>query len=241
MRQQVSFLFLLLRLSALPALLSMAVMAALQIGLFLALRPESGDPASWMLRAQTPLALVFIGCFVVLSLFLQRPAGLRVTSHPRYTLDRLPLSPRSFLLWQSGYNTLVFLLLLAVQGLVLVGLAQAAAGHQAQGIFLLSWRIPFFHSVFPLEDGLYWLRNLVLAAGLGITAACATRKKLCGGQSLAFPALAVLAILLFFPSNAVFSGSLRFSLPLVAAVAASAIALRGALTTEQEVSSHASS
>lgn len=94
-----------------------------------------------------------------------------------YTLDRLGLSHRGRNLLYSLYHTMALVVLFAFQAAVAVGLcllySKMVDGSFVgpQTIFLAFYRVPLFHSVLPLEDWFRWLFNLVVLVCLGITTA----------------------------------------------------------------------
>ena len=73
---------------------------------------------------------------------------------------------------------MLFLLFWAAEALVLVGLAGSFARNGGflgpQTLFVTGWAVPLLHAFLPVGEPLRWVGNLVLAAGLGFTAAAGT-------------------------------------------------------------------
>lgn len=145
-----------------------------------------------------PLGWVLAGVFGVLCLLLATATLARGTGQPGYTLRRLPLSRGQVLLGQGLWNTLAFLLFWGSQALVFLGMGwsfgQGGGFLNPQTLPTAVWQVPLFHAFLPLGDPLQWAGNLVLAGGLGFTAAAFTQALHRGKGIFAFPTLALCAL-----------------------------------------------
>jgi len=103
--------------------------------------------------------------------------GCEFGSKVGYTLRRLSLSEKDVFVCQAVHNTLCYLLfwtaqilLTLVMSIFFTNLAPEGSV-SVQTVFLAYCRSPFLHSLLPLMDISLWIRNIIIAAGLGI--ACA--------------------------------------------------------------------
>lgn len=107
----------------------------------------------------------------VLSLVLADNARSRT----EYTVKRFAEGERCFFFLQAGYNILMIALYLLWQMAVMLALglwyARAIPEVGGTAVLMSFYRSEFLHSLLPLEDGWVWVRNGVLIAALGITAA----------------------------------------------------------------------
>lgn len=149
-------------------------------------------------QSRLPLDWLLVGVFLVLCLLLATATLARGKARPGYTLCRLPLSPGQVLLGQGLWNTLAFLLFWGSQALVFLGMAwsfgQGGGFLNPQTLPIAVWQVPLFHAFLPLGDPLQWAGNLVLAGGLGFTAAAFTQALHRGKGTFAFPTLALCAL-----------------------------------------------
>ena len=149
--------------------------------------------------AQSWIPLVF---FVI---FLLWTAVLLVKSHAdaACTLERLQLPGKNILAIHTCYNILSYLVLLAVQVLVLVGLFRWYGStvpesiYGPQSIMLAFYRSEFLHSLLPLADWTRYLRTLGVTVGMGLAVAGASRG-MRESQAWVVPVLILAAILFFF-------------------------------------------
>lgn len=127
-------------------------------------------------------------------------------------LNRLRMSPRGIYWEHVLYNSLCYLLLFAVEGLSLLGLAfwnrQAfPASYNHQTLMLDTYQASLLHVFFPLSDWLSWVVLAVLIAGLGICTASMPTMNRRGKRSISpFFMVGTVAfyLLLQFNSNAMF-------------------------------------
>ena len=157
------------------ALAVMAVTAAAEAGVFY-----------WSLvwGGATPLERLFDGVLfrtvaalglvaVTLVLWLRGSGG---SSHPCYTVMRLPLKRWNVLLWWIFSCTAVYLVFWGVQLAVCLGLCRLylqTVGDVVPGqtVFLAFYRSGFLHSLLPLEISGRWFGTAAFYLGLGIGAA----------------------------------------------------------------------
>ncbi len=203
MRQHLSVLTLLTRSTIYPIAVLLAVMAAVEAVLFsLAMGANGTLSLTGMIRSSR-IVWVFGAAFLLLTVLLCR-TGCEFGSRQGYTLRRLSISERAVFVWQWGYNTACYLLLWWWQALIAFALClwyASQAGPElvgSQTIFLAFYRSGLLHSLIPLEEVSRWVRNGVMALGLGACAALEPflqRRKGLPWEILAPVSLA----LLFFP------------------------------------------
>ena len=103
--------------------------------------------------------------------------GCEFKSKTSYTMRRLAISEQATFFHQAAYNTLVYLMLFAVQLVVVFGLSQyylAVVPEECisnQTMFLAFYRNEFLHSLLPLEDIGLWIRNGLLIITFGLATA----------------------------------------------------------------------
>ena len=100
-----------------------------------------------------------------------------------YTLLRLSLTDRQVFHCRALCFALCYLLLWALQLLlalvfckIFADLHQDLPGFGEQTAYLALYRHPFLHSLLPMEELTRWMRNLLLLAGLSLTASNSARK-----------------------------------------------------------------
>ena len=189
MRRYAALFQLMVRSTIYKLLAVMAVMGAVQVGLFAFQAQKIWSHAKVLadgvdVTAYYPygiadvvrsanLPLVWLWGVVVFCEILMLMAG----RGSLYTMDRLGLSRRGRNLLYSLYHTMALVVLFAFQAAVAVGLCLIyskmvdGAYVGPQTIFLAFYRVPLFHSVLPMGDWFRWLFNLVLLVCLGIATA----------------------------------------------------------------------
>ena len=180
MRSHRTVFLLFLRHIVLPLLALIGIVAAAEVGCFLAF---GGDPAALTLeaaldRASWSLTLVAaLGLAACFGLLLGATLG-RGRVRTQYTLCRLSLSHRAVVLWQAAANALAVLLYLLAQALICLLLCwlyvQRGGTLGPQALFLAFWRVELFHAVLPLEHTARWVANGLTVAAIGLLLACAT-------------------------------------------------------------------
>lgn len=200
MRQHLSVLTLLTRSTIYPIAVLLAVMAAVEAVLFsLAMGANGTLSLTGMIRSSR-IVWVFGAAFLLLTVLLCR-TGCEFGSRQGYTLRRLSISERAVFVWQWGYNTACYLLLWWWQALIAFALClwyASQAGPElvgSQTIFLAFYRSELLHSLIPLEEVSRWVRNGVMALGLGACAALVPffqRRKVLAWEILAMAALTMI-------------------------------------------------
>ena len=179
MREYLSVLLLLLKRALKAAVPILAAMVALEIFLFFLLTVGlRSQEAFWLedLVEESRMKWVCAAAFVLLCAQMVRVSSDGSGSQS-YSLRRLAISEKSVSICHVLALWVCFLLLWAVQLLTALLLlwwiskSSSAAGLSSQSVFLAFYRNPFLHNLFPLEDWLYWFRNLILTAGLSLSAA----------------------------------------------------------------------
>ena len=101
--------------------------------------------------------------------------GCDFSSKQGYTLARLNITERSVWIWQSVYNTMVYIILL-VSELAAIMLMCAIYTRTAevtgpQTVMLAFYRSDLLHSILPLAEFSRLARNIILIIALGMTTA----------------------------------------------------------------------
>ena len=179
MKQHLSVLMLIVRSSFYKVIAILVVMAATQAGLFryaLQSNLESGYHHLETAVSSSGLAWIFAAAFLLITYVLSR-TGCKSGSQPGYTIQRLRISEKTFFIWQAIYNAIIYILLLAIELLLLFALArqwQSQADPNligAQSIYLAFYRSAFMHCICPLDDIWLWIRNGILVIAMGMAAA----------------------------------------------------------------------
>ena len=98
-----------------------------------------------------------------------------------YTLERLRISERKFLLWQAFHNALCFLMLWGVQVIIIFIMSLWYRGVYPENaippwLLLAFYRNSFLHGLLPLSTLSRWAVNFVYFIESGILSACAALK-----------------------------------------------------------------
>ena len=206
MKKQVSVFMLMARSTVFKITGLLVIMAGVEIGLFSLAFQKVLAGACLTLEdfiEESHISLVLGLCFLAMAAVLCL-TGCEFGSRQGYTLKRLSISIKMVFLWQSLYNTICFLLLWAAQlGIALLlckwYVARAdPALVSGQTIFLAFYRSDFLHALLPLEETSCWIRNGILALGLGISSAYFPIRQRAGKWGLGIIVLAF-AGLAFFP------------------------------------------
>lgn len=179
MRHYKATFMLLARSSVYRLLLVFLLMGAVQGGSFYLVVKNQlvmGTPSLEVAVDDAKLSLIF-GIGAILAFILLAAVGCEFGNKQGYTLKRLPLTEKSVFLCQSGYNSLAFFLLWAVELLITYILCQLytsmadGAYLSNQTIMLAYYRSDLLHTLLPLADITLWIRNVTLVLSLGITTA----------------------------------------------------------------------
>lgn len=125
---------------------------------------------------ESRISLVFAIAFVLITILLSR-TGCEFSSKLGYTLKRLSISERWIFFWQSLYNMMCYLMFWMVQVLVVfwfcsLYVKMAPEGYVTnQTIFLAFYRSDFLHSLLPMENVIFWVKNIIAVIAMGICSA----------------------------------------------------------------------
>ena len=123
--------------------------------------------------AHVPFAWVLFGAVLLWTLVVSMP-GL---SRMEYTLERLPLTRKEITHRHVLYSALSYGVLVSVQVLILMGLFLWYGRTDTEGVFgpqtilMTFYSGEFLHALFPLGDLPLILRNVILAAAMGMATA----------------------------------------------------------------------
>lgn len=227
MKQQLSLFALSIRASFYKILAVLALSGVVQAVLFHMALDENTGLETAFARAFFPV--VFVVTFVVVVWLLVRWHSGRGSS-VSYTLRRLGLPERNFILWNALYCALVYLIFWAVQ----LGFALLFCKYYTmvtnpdflnpQTVFLAFYRSDYLHSLLPLAETSRWARNIAYVIGLGVctsAAPCLERRKV----HPFLPSIPLVLFILFFARPV---GDIAFDLAqALAALGCGAYALAG--------------
>lgn len=152
-------------------LLLLAAMVILQTGLFLfAFHRRFGTEAFSLesLLKKSYIELVFFGVFIAMIIFLKTAIGYEGNGKPEYTIMRLSITRKEVYYWHAASNMLYYLLFFTVEILTIVMLGllylKMAPGEYVTGqtLFLACYRYDLLHSLLPLGDFPYLIRNILV-------------------------------------------------------------------------------
>lgn len=179
MRKHLSVLMLVVRSSIYRLLLVWLSMLTAESIFFLQAMRRSRASGLWDIEAvlrQSGMAWGLGAAFILTTLILCS-TGCQFGSQPGYTLRRLSISEKAVFFWQSLYNICCYILLWGVQILIAVVFAKIccmqmdSAALKNQTLLLSFYRNSFLHCLFPLSEIWLWIRNGILAIGMGLAAA----------------------------------------------------------------------
>ena len=162
-------------------LLLLAAMVILQTGLFLFAFYRRFGTEAFSLEAvlkKSYIELVFFGVFIAMNIFLKTSVGYEGNEKPQYTMMRLSIAGREVYYWHMLSNVLYYLLFFAVEILTIVMLGflylkMAPAEYvTGQTLFLACYRYDLLHSLLPLGDFPYLIRNILVLAAASLYSAC---------------------------------------------------------------------
>jgi len=111
----------------------------------------------------------------VLVLLTVSNAGCDKHGKCEYTLYRLQVSRREIFLVNAVYNAFCFVILAAVQVIMLYIFSslyqQTVEGVSPQSVFLIFWQNRFAHTLLPLDEISRYIRNGFMIIALGLTSA----------------------------------------------------------------------
>lgn len=145
------------------------------------------------------LAISFVITIIILSSELPSKNGKTV-----YTVQRLLLDEGTIFRISSRFNMAMLVIYLGFQTLailimILIFEASGLGNGGPQNIMMALYRSPFFHSIFPMQNWLYLLRNLIFVYDLGILTARQAQKSREGENAFAlFIAIAVIGLVFIY-------------------------------------------
>lgn len=165
----------------------------------------------YKLLDENQFLLSFLAVFALLSIVLcgaLRDKG----GNQNCLLNRLSISPRGIYWNHVLYNSLCYLLLFAVEGLSLLGLAfwnrhAFPDYYNHQTLMLDTYQTNLLHLFFPLSDWLSWVILAVMILGLGICTAAMPTMNRRGKRSVSpffMAATVAFYLLIQFNSSALF-------------------------------------
>ena len=177
MKKRLSVLMLFARSSVYKLMIIIGAMAVLQFAVYKMNESTQLDFYFGSGDMQKFAGLIFAGGFAFLSFFLIGTG--EKSSKFGYTLKRLNISEREVLLLNCLADILMFAVFWLAEIMILFFLSTFYAGNDAysagpQGVFVDFYRSKFFHSVFPLNETLLWVRNILYVIFSGILCACAS-------------------------------------------------------------------
>lgn len=181
---------------------------------------------------------VFSVCLLILWAILSRSL-CRQGGQLGYTMRRLRISDKRVFWMQAAYNFVCFGLLYMVRALVYVAfsvlyLKAHPASHQT--LFVTAYQYEVFHMVFPLENPLMWVSNLVLLTGLAVCTAAYPFRQRRGRRSLCTYLMAGVALFFRFilgEEQHLGVSAAVYCIP--AALLIASVSLAGVLGIEEEV------
>lgn len=226
---------------AVPLALILLALAAAE-GLLLWRACQGAETSGFqMLLESCPLIWIFRAALVLLAaaccLHGSGLGGSALTN----TLGRLRISELQVVLWWGLCYAMAFVILWAVQAGVLLGAGAYYTAHaapsavSAQTVLLVSWQVPLFHAVLPMDQWTGYVRMACLSLGLGMGCAAWSFWRRREGNGYAAPFLAIVWVvsLTFAPLS--LSVDLLLILTALATAGASVYFIRG------EVRGHADS
>lgn len=185
MRKHLSVFGLFARSSIVKVLLILLAMSTAEVVFFnieLQNRLETYEAiGSGMVNLEHVFDLAAINVFfrialVLITLVLCLP-GCSFKSNTSYTLGRLSITERAEFFIQAVYNTLIYVIFIAVQLVVAFVLSELYISSvpteciSNQTVVLAFYRNEFLHSLLPFEDVGIWLRNTLLIILFGLASA----------------------------------------------------------------------
>ena len=151
---------------------------------------------------QSRIHWICAAAFLVLTGLLMIHTGASSTK-TGYTLSRLSVSERGFVLWQTVWHTICYAFFWAMQLLLIfvfcLWYVRSAPAELvgAQNIFLAFHRVPFLFNLMPMGYTFRWVRNALLLMATAFAAACFSYRQRRGKISLSATILAMETIFFF--------------------------------------------
>lgn len=179
MKKHLSVFMLMARSTIYKVLSVLLMMAVVEYGLFYERMKVWGVGDTYNLEMMiegSRILWVFGVAFLLITICLCQ-TGCGFSSKTGYTLRRLSISERMVFVWQSLYNMICYSLLWCVQILIVFGLCNLYVNMAPEGyvtnqtIFLAFYRNDFLHSLLPMEDAGFWIKNILTVLSMGICSA----------------------------------------------------------------------
>ena len=179
MKKHLSVFMLMARSTIYKVLVALVVMAVAEFGLFYGRMEVWAVGDTYNLETMidgSHILWVFGAVFVLITILLCQ-TGCGFSSKIGYTLRRLSISERMVFVWQALYNSMVFCIFWMVQILLIfvfcrIYVIMAPEGYVTnQTIFLAFYRNDFLHSLLPMEDAGFWVKNVLTVFSMGICSA----------------------------------------------------------------------
>lgn len=180
MKKHMSVFQLMVRSNFYRVLAALAVMTVLQTGLFwFALNrgiSTEGFGLEYVLE-KSRIEIVFFGAFIAMDLLLRAGSGYEMGGKHNYTMMRLSVTRKAVYYWHVVSNVFYYLLFFTVQSLLIVmfGIIYTklapAEYVTGQTLFLACYRYDLLHSLLPLGDFPYLIRNLVVVGAASLYSA----------------------------------------------------------------------
>lgn len=162
-------------------LVLLAVMVVLQTGLFMLALNRRFNTESFGLEyvlEKSYIELVFFGIFIAMDILLRTSIGYESDGKHHYTMMRLSVTKKEVYYWHFVTNMLYYLLFFIVQILTIVILGMVylkvtpAEYVTGQTLFLACYRYDLLHSLLPLGDLPYLIRNILVLTAASLYSAC---------------------------------------------------------------------
>ncbi len=172
MKKHLSVLMLFVRSSIYKLSTLLVLMTAAETVLFAIALKKLPDSMAETVFSHSRIGIVCGAAFVLYTAVLCL-TGCEFGSKQGYTLRRLRVSEWNIYFWQAGYNFCCYLIFWFVQlaAALLMCRLYMARGGGVQDVFLVFYRNSFLHSLLPLDETSRYIRDLLLAAALGLETA----------------------------------------------------------------------
>lgn len=181
MKKHISVFELMVRSNFYTVLVLLTVMVGLQSGLFLFALNRGFTGESFGLEyifEKSHIELVFFGAFIAMDLLLRESIGYDSNGKHHYTLMRLSVTRKEVYYWHFISNVLYYLLFFTVQILTIVMFGMIYMKYApaeyitGQTLFLACYRYDLLHSLLPLGDFPYLIRNILVLVAVSLYSAC---------------------------------------------------------------------
>lgn len=180
MKNHMSVFQLMVRCNFYRVLVTLAVMVVLQTGLFwfaLNYGISTEEFGLEYVLEKSHIEIVFFGVFIAMDLLLRAGTGYEVEGKHNYTMMRLSVTRKEVYYWHVVSNVFYYLLFFTVQlfTVIMLGImylkfapAEYVTG---QTLFLACYRYDLLHSLLPLGDLPYLIRNILVVGAASLYSA----------------------------------------------------------------------